>query len=121
MKLVVSQKSDKPIYEQIYGQIAAAVLSGAILPHTMLPSIRGVAAELGISVITVKNAYELLERDGFIYTQAGKGCFVCPLDKSALEKKRTDEAREKLSAAIKFARELGCSAEEVKRILDELI
>ena len=68
MKLIVSQKSEAPIYEQLYEQIAVATLSGELRPDEALPSIRHVANELGVSVITVKKAYELLELDGYIYT-----------------------------------------------------
>lgn len=121
MKLVVSQKSDKPIYEQIYEQIAVGILSGAILPLTMLPSIRGIAAELGISVITVKSAYELLERDGYIYTEAGRGCFVSRIEPSLLEHKRDAAAIKKFREAVDYARSIGLNDEEIKNTVAELL
>lgn len=121
MKLVVSQKSDKPIYEQIYEQIAVGILSGAILPLTMLPSIRGIAAELGISVITVKNAYDLLERDGYIYTEAGRGCFVHRIEPSLLELKRDTAAIKKFREAVDYAKSIGLNDEEIKNTVAELL
>lgn len=62
MKLVISPKSERPIYEQVYNQIATGILSGELAPDSTLPSIRGIAAELGISVITVKSAYDALRK-----------------------------------------------------------
>ncbi len=88
MKLIVNNKSEQPIYEQLYRQIAAGILSGEYAADTCLPSIRAVSAQLGISVITVKGAYDRLESDGYIYTRAGKGCFI---------KAQTDAAARKLS------------------------
>lgn len=76
MNVIVSNASDKPIYEQIYAQIKGAILRGECREGEPLPSIRALAKELRISVITTKRAYDELEREGFIYTVAGKGCFV---------------------------------------------
>ena len=91
LKLVISPKSERPIYEQVYNQIATGILSGELAPDSTLPSIRGIAAELGISVITVKSAYDALEKDGYIYTRAGKGCFVSPETPSSLMDRRLVE------------------------------
>ena len=78
MNIFIDNKSGKPIYEQIYSQIKAQIISGALEEDDGLPSIRNLAKDLRISVITTKRAYEELEREGFIYTVAGKGCFVAP-------------------------------------------
>ena len=76
MDLIISNTSSKPIYEQIVEQIKQKILSGALRGGDMLPSIRALAKDLRISVITTKRAYEELEREGYIDTVAGKGCFV---------------------------------------------
>lgn len=76
MFITIDNKSGIPIYEQIYSQIKNQIISSAIGENEMLPSIRSLAKDLRISVITTKRAYDELERDGFIYTVAGKGCFV---------------------------------------------
>lgn len=76
MELIISNASNQPIYEQIVQQIKQHILTGSLGEGEMLPSIRALAKDLRISVITTKRAYEELEREGFIYTVAGKGCFV---------------------------------------------
>lgn len=121
MKLVISPKSEKPIYEQVYDRIAAGVLSGELAPDTMLPSIRGIATELGISVITVKNAYDALEKDGYIYTRAGKGCFVRSGTADSLLKKRECEGEKSLSAAVAYCRSLGLSDEEIAALTRKIL
>lgn len=117
MKLVVSQKSEKPIYEQLYEQIAAGILSGVLPSDFCLPSIRKIACELGISVITVKNAYERLENEGYIYTRAGKGCFVGAHPKETLDKRRYDYAESSLAAAVCYCKSLGLSEEETVELV----
>lgn len=76
MKILINNKSGVPIYEQIYSQIKSYIISGEAQEDEALPSIRSLAKDLRISVITTKRAYDGLEREGFIYTIAGKGCFV---------------------------------------------
>lgn len=76
MNLFIDNKSGIPIYEQIYSQIKAEIISGALQEEEALPSIRNLAKDLRISVITTKRAYDELEKEGFIYTVAAKGCFV---------------------------------------------
>ena len=78
MNLFIDNKSNAPIYEQIYSQIKNQILSGVLQDDEALPSIRNLAKDLRISVITTKRAYDELEKDGFIYTIAAKGCFVAP-------------------------------------------
>ena len=74
--IIISNACDKPIYEQISGQIKGHIISGKLKEGDALPSIRGLAKDLRISVITTKRAYDELEHAGYIYTVAGKGCFV---------------------------------------------
>ena len=76
MNVLIDNKSGAPIYDQIYSQIKGQIISGALQEHEMLPSIRALAKDLRISFITTKRAYEELEKDGFLYTVPGKGCFV---------------------------------------------
>ena len=76
MNIIISNANGRPIYEQIYLQIKGAILSGELAQGDALPSIRALAKDLRISVITTKHAYDELERDGFVNTVAGKGCYV---------------------------------------------
>ena len=76
--VLIDTKSGEPIYNQIYSQIKSQIISGELKENDMLPSIRGLAKDLRISFITTKHAYEELEKEGFIYTLPGKGCYVAP-------------------------------------------
>ena len=96
MNLSVNPNDKTPIYRQLYEQIASEVLSGALAPYTPLPPIRTVSRELGVSMITVRGAWEALERDGYILTRTGSGCFVAPIN----ETHRRDRVDERLSSAI---------------------
>lgn len=78
MTVLIDTKSGEPIYNQIYSQIKSQIISGELKENDMLPSIRGLAKDLHISFITTKHAYEELEKEGFIYTLPGKGCYVAP-------------------------------------------
>jgi GntR family transcriptional regulator len=96
MRLSVNPNDKTPIYRQLYDQIASDVLSGALAPGTPLPPIRTVSKELGVSMITVRSAWEMLERDGYLLTRAGSGCFVAPIN----ETHRQNKVDARLSAAI---------------------
>ena len=96
MRLSVNPNDKTPIYRQLYDQIASDVLSGTLAPGTPLPPIRTVSRELGVSMITVRSAWEMLERDGYLLTRAGSGCFVAPINEA--HRQNTVDAR--LSAAI---------------------
>lgn len=82
MELIITNTSNDPIYEQIYMQIKNHIISSSLKEGELLPSIRALAKDLRISVITTKRAYEELEKDGFIHTVAGKGCYVAPINLS---------------------------------------
>ena len=117
MDLVLSQKSDKPIYTQIYEQITAQIMKGELVAGEKLPPIRTVAVNLRISVIPVKQAWEQLEREGFISTAAGRGTFVCELAHHEISGKRNAAAEELLSRDVKTCREMGLSLEEILGIV----
>ena len=117
MDIGLSQKTDKPIYTQIYEQIAAQIMNGELAPGEKLPPIRTVAVNLRISVIPVKQAWEQLEREGFISTAAGRGTFVNELAHHEISSKRKTTAEELLSKGIATCREMGLSLEEVLEII----
>ena len=109
MNIVISNTSEKPIYQQLFEQISAQIIKGELERDLCLPPIRTVAKELRISVITVKKAWEELERRGFIYTMVGKGCFVAPLLPDERERKREELAAERLEKDLPYYRSLGLS------------
>ena len=117
MDLVLSQKSDKPIYTQIYEQIAAQILNGELAAGENLPPIRTVAVTLRVSVIPVKQAWEQLEREGFISTVVGRGTFVSELAHHEISGKRSAAAEELLSRAAQSCRDMGLSLDEVLEII----
>ena len=96
MNIYIDNKSGAPIYDQIYSQIKSHIISGTLAADEALPSIRGLAHDLRISVITTRRAYDELEREGFIYTVAGKGCFVAPRNTELLR----EENLKKIEAHI---------------------
>ncbi|MDD4276049.1 MAG: GntR family transcriptional regulator [Clostridia bacterium] len=120
MNLVIQYKGESPIYEQIYEQIVAQILSGILLANECLPSIRNIAKELNVSVITIKTAYELLEQNQFIYMVAGKGCFVSDKHKTQLNNKKIEIAEKKLNPQLEFYKSLGISKEEFIKLINQL-
>lgn len=120
LHIIIRNSGGQPIYEQIYMQIREQILSGALQEGDMLPSIRGLAKELRISVITTKRAYEELERDGFIYTIAGKGCYVSVRDLEIVREHNLRKIEEHLSAALGLARQNGIKIQELVHMLDLL-
>ena len=113
MRIVISNTSGKPIYEQLFDQISAQIIKGELKPEEGLPAIRTAAKELRISVITVKKAWEELERMGFIYSVVGRGCFVADLSNSELKGKRSELIDRKLKKDIEYYKGLGLSIEEI--------
>ncbi|WP_055668556.1 GntR family transcriptional regulator [Desnuesiella massiliensis] len=117
MNIIISNSSGEPIYEQIVKQVKNHILTGVLEEGASLPSIRNLAQELRISVITTKRAYEELEREGFIHTMPGKGSFVSGQNKELLREKRIKIIEEKLQEAIEESRLLDLSLEELKDML----
>lgn len=120
MDIIISNAGGQPIYEQICRQIKGAIASGELQPGEALPSIRALARDLRISVITTKRAYEELERDGFLENVPGKGCFVAPQNRELLREAQLRRVEEKLTQAIEEARRGAVSLEELKEMLTEL-
>ena len=113
MNLILSNASGAPIYEQIYTQLKAAILTGELQEGEALPSIRQLAKDLRISVITTKRAYDELERDGFIYTVAAKGYYVAPKNTELIREEHLRQLEEHLRAAAKLAALCALSDEEL--------
>ena len=117
MDIILSNSSDKPIYEQITSQMKAQILSGALPSGEKLPSIRALANGLGVSVIT-KRAYSDLEAEGFIATVQGKGSFVAAGNHELLRERRLRQVEELLAQAGEQAAELGVTRAELHDMLD---
>lgn len=117
MNIIISNSSGKPIYEQITAQIKNKIMSGELKPGDALPSMRLLAKELRISVITTKRAYEDLERDGFISTLVGKGSFVAETNTELVKEEYLRDMEESLCQAVEKARLSGTSLEELLDIL----
>lgn len=117
MEILLSNAGQEPIYAQITRQIKQLILSGQLKEGDALPSIRLLAKELRISVITTKRAYEDLEAEGFIVTQPGRGSFVAPQNPALLREESLRRIEEHLQAAVDTAKlgQIGC--EEVCGIL----
>jgi GntR family transcriptional regulator len=121
MNIKINSKSGVAIYEQIEHQIKNEILNGMLKEGEPLPSIRSLAADLKISVITTKRAYEELEKEGMIYSVAGKGFFVDNPDLQYLEEKRTLIIEEELGKVISNARAAGLTKAEIKDMVDILL
>ena len=117
LEILISNSSGKPIYEQITSQLKNLIITGALAEGEPLPSMRLLAKELRISVITTKRAYSDLERDGFIETVSGKGCFVAQKNLEFVREEHLRMAEEHLSQAVDLARSSGISYEELCEIL----
>ena len=120
MDIILSNTSGKPIYEQISNQVKEQIMSGALSAGDALPSMRLLARELRISVITTKRAYEELERDGFLENVPGKGCFVAAQNKELLRENQLRRVEEKLLEAIDEGRKGALSLEQLQEMLANL-
>lgn len=118
MEIVLSNSSDKPIYEQIAAQIRDAVAAGKLAAGEQLPSIRALAAQLRISAITTKRAYQDLEAQGYVTTIPGKGCFVAEQNLDLLREERLRRVEASLARAVCDALACGLSDDELREMLD---
>ena len=121
MELIIRNTTNQPIYDQIYSQIKAQIIAGKLSPGEALPSIRALAKDLRISVITTKRAYDELEAEGFLYTVAGKGCFVAEKNLELVREGRLKELEAHLAAAAELAGSCGLTSEEVLETLRTLL
>lgn len=121
MQFVVSGQSTLPIYEQIIGQVKTAIVAGDIKQGDMLPSIRALAKDLQISVITTKRAYEELEKEGLIYSVSGKGFYVCEQNTDLLREKKLAMAERHMLDCIKECREAGMERDDIMEMVEVLL
>ena len=121
MEIIIRNTVNTPIYEQIYAQLKAQIIAGELSPGEALPSIRALAKDLKISVITTKRAYDELETEGFLYTVAGKGCFVAEKNLDLIREQQLRELEEHLSAAAELAKSCGVSVEQLFDMLHILL
>ena len=113
MNIIVRNSDQRPIYEQIYAQIKSAILNGELKVGDMLPSIRGLAKDLRISVITTKRAYDELERDGYIYTVAAKGCYVSEKNLDLIRETHLCEIERHMRAICELAALCGLNKDQL--------
>lgn len=122
MNILISNSNDRPIYEQITSQMKQMIISGELEAGSLLPSMRMLAKELRISVITTKRAYEDLERDGFIYTVVGKGSFVAEKNLEFVREEQLRIVEEHITKAVAGAKAGGialCELQEITRMIYE--
>ncbi len=117
MDILISNSSTQPIYEQIADQIKDQIMKGELTESESLPSIRSLAKDLHISVITTKRAYDELEKDGFLVTVAGKGSYVAAQNKQLLRESRIKIVEEKLTEAVLAAKSADLSFAELIEML----
>ena len=120
MNILISNASDKPIYEQIFTQIKAHILSGALEPGQALPSIRALAKDLRVSVITTKRAYDELEKEGYVNTVPGKGCYVASRSPQLVREAWLTRIEDHLTQAIALAAGCGMERKELEDLLGVL-
>ncbi len=117
MEIIVSNKSSRPLYEQIASQIKNAIMTEELKSGEALPSVRGLAKSLQISVLTVQKAYTTLSEEGFIETTAGKGCYVSAHNQDFYLEEQQKKIEEQFNHAIEIARKSGISLEKLTQLL----
>ena len=120
MNIIISNSSNKPIYEQIKEQIKNKIVSNELKTGEQLPSIRNLAKDLRISVITTKNAYEELEREGYVETIPGKGVYVANKNTELIREEQLQKIEDLMDTAVSIAKISNISKEEIQSILDIL-
>lgn len=121
MKMIISNNSSVPIYEQIKNSIVEQIMSGELTENESIPSIRALASDIRISVMTIKKAYDELEKEGFITTVQGKGSFVSPRTKELALEQTKKEIEGYILKSIELAHKVNISDEELKDIFDYLM
>lgn len=117
MKILLDNSNNEPNYLQIENQIKNMLYQGNLKPHDQLPSIRQLAQELGVAIITVKRAYDDLEKEGILETRQGKGCFIKAIDQGKIEKQLEVEFKNKLKELITSGIQRGLSEEKLNQLL----
>ncbi len=120
MKIIISNSGDQPIYEQIAGQIKNAILSGGLAKGAALPSLRFLAKELRVSIISTKRAYEELEKEGYIESFQGKGSFVTGRNRELMREEQFKKIEASLLSAVEMAKISGISLKELEEVLEAL-
>jgi len=120
MNIAISNSSDKPIYQQLYEQISAQIFKGELAIGYSLPPIRQAARELRVSIITVKKAWEELERLGLIDTVTGKGCFVAELTPDEIIQKRNETVLKQMAGDVSYYKSFGLTREEACELLKQV-
>lgn len=121
MKIIISNTSGIPIYEQIKDQIKASILNGDLSENEILPSLRQLAKELRISVLTTTRAYTELEQEGFVTNVQGKGCYVMGRGSELIKEQLIREVEQNLAAAIKASEKAGLSKDDLVKMIDILL
>ena len=120
MNVTISNRSEKPIYQQLYEQISAQILKGELESGYSLPPIRQAALELSVSVITVKKAWEELERSGLIHTVTGKGCFVADFTTEEMLHIRNETVRKQMEHDIEYYKSFGLTLDEAIAMMKKM-
>ena len=118
MEILIDNKSGAPIYDQIYSQIKSQIIGGELKEHEMLPSIRALAKDLCISFITTKRAYEELEKEGFIYTLPGKGCYVAEKNVELLREENLKKIERHMEEIVRLSASCRLTKEDIRAMLD---
>ena len=119
LRISISKANPDPMYKQVTDQITNAIATGSLAPDAKLPSIRVMAASIGVSPITIKRAYADLESEGFIITRAGLGSYVAGIDRGRLREGKTREIRGELDRIVRTAAAFGIPREEIRSMVDE--
>ena len=120
MEIIVSNKTSRPLYEQIVSQIKAQIMSGELKAGEAIPSIRSLAKSLQISVLTVQKAYDILQEDGFIETTAGKGCYVSVRNQDFYLEEQQKKIENHFTEAIEIAKVSGIKLDKLQSLLELL-
>ena len=121
MHIILNNSSMIPIYEQIVDQVKNQIIAGEISENEALPSVRTLSAELKISALTVKKAYDRLEEEGFVVTVHGKGTFVAATDKALAVEARRKAVEDDFTSAIEKAKNVGMTADEIREIVEIIL
>lgn len=121
MYIRIVENSPESRWRQIYSAISDRILSGELKPGEELPSIRQLAVDTTVSVITVKRAYQQLEAEGFIYSQQGRGTFVAELEPEDLRERRLAEWREDIRRIIEDGQRLGISSKDISKVIENFV